>query len=517
MAIPLRPGLTRSCWRRRTSVLALIAASTLAPQGAPGLALADPPTLPRFDPVTGIALNVFTDRSTWLFTQAWVEVPQVDTDGDGLSDLIHVDYTRPAETETEDLDVPVILAMSPYYAGVTSVQNHTVFTEVGEEPIYGDPPYTLTGKNNTRLERTAGSGNNAYTYAISAANILDYVPKGFAVAHAETLGSGWSQGCPTAGDQREQAAAKAAVEWFAGYGTAYTDESRTQVVSAASWSAGKVGMLGTSYEGTLPIMAAAAGARGLKAIMPDSAIGSWYEYYRANGTYRAPGGYPGEDTDIHAKFNYSSMAYSHSADPAICQPIFTALENAQDRASGNMSAFWEERDYTGTVPNWDTAVFIEAGFRDWNVMAQHSARLIEALKANNKNWQAWFHQQGHGHSHPTPEIRNAFFTHYLYGGAPSGGEQRVYLYPSTPLEQSTTNWAAVEPEEFDTWPVPGTQAVTLNLAPATGVEPGSLTFDTKAGIGAVQSFTDETAGYGNSVPAYASGLPSDQVYTPLND
>ena len=37
-------------------------------------------------------------------------------------------------------------------------------------------------------------------------------------------------------------------------------------------------------------------SRRFKTIIPIK-IGSWYDYYRANGAVIAPGGYQGEDTD----------------------------------------------------------------------------------------------------------------------------------------------------------------------------------------------------------------------------
>ena len=68
-------------------------------------------------------------------------------------------------------------------------------------------------------------------------------------------------------------------------------------------------MMGTSYNGTIPIAAASTGVEGLDAIVPISAISDWYDYYRANGAVRAPhsasGGtgnntYQGEDLDVLA-------------------------------------------------------------------------------------------------------------------------------------------------------------------------------------------------------------------------
>ena len=66
----------------------------------------------------------------------------------------------------------------------------------------------------------------------------------------------------------------------------------------AFWCSGKVGMTGTSYDGTLCIAAATTGVQGLEAIIPVAPVTSFYHYYRSNGLVRSPGGYVGEDVDV---------------------------------------------------------------------------------------------------------------------------------------------------------------------------------------------------------------------------
>ena len=79
-------------------------------------------------------------------------------------------------------------------------------------------------------------------------------------------------------------------------------------------------MMGTSYNGTLPIAAASTGVEGLKAIVPISAISDWYDYYRANGVVRAPGGFQGEDLDVLTEYIYSRNDDTR-APRTICWPI----------------------------------------------------------------------------------------------------------------------------------------------------------------------------------------------------
>lgn len=64
-------------------------------------------------------LKVFKDSSKWIRTDLWVETT-FDTDGDGKLDRMHVDVTRPLQTETEGLKLPIVYESSPYYAGTAS-------------------------------------------------------------------------------------------------------------------------------------------------------------------------------------------------------------------------------------------------------------------------------------------------------------------------------------------------------------------------------------------------------------
>ena len=59
----------------------------------------------------------FKDADKWIRTDLWVET-SFDTDGDGKKDRMYVDVTRPSQTETDGLKLPVIYESSPYYSGV---------------------------------------------------------------------------------------------------------------------------------------------------------------------------------------------------------------------------------------------------------------------------------------------------------------------------------------------------------------------------------------------------------------
>src|SRR3954463_3943271 len=102
------------------SIAAAGPAWAIPPKGAsfPGVAAAAPapePAVPTF--ANGMAQAVFaTGSANWVNHELWVEL-DTDTDFDGVKDRVHADVSRPRETDTEGLKVPVIFEDSPYYAG----------------------------------------------------------------------------------------------------------------------------------------------------------------------------------------------------------------------------------------------------------------------------------------------------------------------------------------------------------------------------------------------------------------
>ncbi len=64
-------------------------------------------------------IQEFEDPEKWIRHDLWVET-EFDTDGDGRKDRMHVDVTRPAQTESGGLKLPVVYESSPYFAGTGS-------------------------------------------------------------------------------------------------------------------------------------------------------------------------------------------------------------------------------------------------------------------------------------------------------------------------------------------------------------------------------------------------------------
>jgi predicted acyl esterase len=362
---------------------------------AAGTAQAEP-AVPTF--VNGLSQAVFaTGSANWVNHELWVETT-MDTDFDGRRDRVHVDVSRPMETQTDGLKVPVIYEDSPYYAGGADITNWVVDHEIGQPPA-------------TRPRAPFFPAGNT-SPVISTSHENTWVPRGFAVVHSESPGSGHSDGCPNSGAPIETEGAKAVVDWLNGRAKGYTTRTGDVEVTA-DWTTGKVGMIGTSYNGTLPIAAATTGVQGLEAIVPISAISDWYDYYRANGMVRAPGGFQGEDLDVLTEYIYS-RADETGPERTICWPTVQQVAANQDRVTGNRSAFWQERNYMKDVGNVRAATLLAHGNNDFNVMTKHAAQFYEALKAQGVPHQFFFHQGGHGGA-PPDVLTNYWFTRYLWG------------------------------------------------------------------------------------------------------
>ncbi|HEY6692381.1 MAG TPA: Xaa-Pro dipeptidyl-peptidase [Solirubrobacteraceae bacterium] len=358
--------------------------------------------------VNGLSQAVFsTDPADWYSGEVWVQAP-FDSDKDGKLDRIHADFTAPKEVLTNGLKVPVIFEDSPYYAGTAPE-----YSNWGVDHELGFPP----------ASRPAtpfwAAGNTSPT--ISTRYESTWVPRGFAVVHAESPGTGYSDGCPTSGGTNETQAAKAVIDWLNGRVQAYTTRAGS-TRAPATWTTGSVGMIGTSYNGTIPEAAATTGVNGLEAIVPISAISDWYDYYRANGMVRAPhsssspsgnnNAFQGEDLDVLADVVYSRI--DETGARTICQPEIDYLASHEDRASGNRNGAWQERNYMKDVENVHAAALLAHGNNDFNVMTKNAAQFYAALKRQHVPHMFYFHQGGHGGAPPDVFV-NYWFTRYLYG------------------------------------------------------------------------------------------------------
>jgi X-Pro dipeptidyl-peptidase len=177
---------------------------------------------------------------------------------------------------------------------------------------------------------------------LSREHLSQWVPRGFAVVHSSSPGTGLSQGCPTVGGDNESLAPKAVIDWLNNRAKGFTTPDGDELVQAF-WCTGKVGMTGTSYNGTLALAAATTGVDGLEAIIPVAPNTSYYHYYRSNGLVRHPGGYTGEDIDV--LYDFINSGNPDRRDYCDCNVRDKEMRQGFDRSNGDYNSFWANRDY----------------------------------------------------------------------------------------------------------------------------------------------------------------------------
>lgn len=403
---------------------------------------------PVFENGEAQVVAAFKDTANWIQHDLWVET-EFDTDGDGKKDRMHVDVTRPRQTESEGLKLPVVYASSPYFAG-TARNVEGMFWQVTHELGATAPP-----RVHPEVVRRGSRP------IISKSEIALWVPRGYIVVHSSSPGTGLSQGAPTVGGANESLAPKAVIEWLTGKDNGYTTPDGNEKIMAY-WSSGKVGMTGTSYEGTLPVAAATTGVKGLEAIIPIAPNTSYYHYYRSNGLVRSPGGYLGEDIDVLYDFIHSGDEAKRPYNNKTVRD--TEMANNMDRKTGDYNDFWAGRDYLNQMKNFKAALLMSHGFNDWNVMPEHSYRIYNAARAQGVPSMIYYHQEGHG-GPPPFSMMNRWFTRYLHGV-----ENGVEKEPRAWIVRE--NDARTNPTSYPDYPHPSAADVQLYLksgAPATGL------------------------------------------------
>jgi X-Pro dipeptidyl-peptidase len=411
----------------------------------------------------------FATGGEWIREHLWVET-EFDSDKNGKRDRVHVDVVRQKQTQTEGLRVPVIYESSPYFAGTSG--NFDVNWDVHHE--LGAEPPARTGHPNIAF--------NPNRTVISNSLVGTWVPRGFAVVHSEAPGTGLSEGSVTVGGAPERLAPKAVIDWLNGRAKGFTTiDGQTEI--KATWCTGKVGMTGTSYNGTIPVAAATTGVKGLEAIIPVAPNTSYYHYYRSNGLVRSPGGYLGEDIDALYDFiNSGDPARREAGDRLYRDGEF---DKWRDRRTGDYNPFWAEHDLLPFAKNIKCAVLMAHAFNDWNVVPEHSVRISQAVKGRVPLVQ-YFHQGGHG-GDPPLELMNKWFTRFLYN-VPNGIENGPKAYIVREREPGSPRPA---PTPYDDYPNPAAKPVPFFLT-LGGKTVGGLVM-TKASKQSYEELTDDVA------------------------
>ena len=323
---------------------------------------------------------------------------RVDTDKDGLPDLVKVSVIRPRY----DGQIPAVMTASPYHQGTNDkASDKALYKMEGELEV--KPPHTIEleePKLNlvephgqaevvTEAEEKLSHINSSYT-------LNDYfLPRGFANLYVSGVGTKDSQGLMTNGDYQQIEAYKNVIDWLNGRCRAFTDHTRKRQVKA-DWSNGKVATTGISYLGTMSNGLATTGVDGLEVIIAEAGISSWYNYYRENGLVTSPGGYPGEDFDSLAELTYSRnlLAGDYLRANEAHQADLEKVKEKLDRKTGDYNQFWHDRNYLLNAQKVKAEVVFTHGSQDWNVKPLHVYQMFHALPDNIRK-HLFFHHGAH--------------------------------------------------------------------------------------------------------------------------
>ena len=323
---------------------------------------------------------------------------RVDTDKDGLPDLVKVSIIRPRY----DGQIPAVMTASPYHQGTNDkASDKALYKMEGELEV--KPPHTIElEKSEIDFVEPLGQAElvseaeEKLTHINSSYTLNDYfLPRGFANLYVSGVGTKDSQGLMTNGDYQQIEAYKNVIDWLNGRCRAFTDHTRKRQVKA-DWSNGKVATTGISYLGTMSNGLATTGVDGLEVIIAEAGISSWYNYYRENGLVTSPGGYPGEDFDSLAELTYSRnlLAGDYIRANEAHQADLEKVKEKLDRKTGDYNQFWHDRNYLLNAHKVKAEVVFTHGSQDWNVKPLHVYQMFHALPDNIRK-HLFFHHGAH--------------------------------------------------------------------------------------------------------------------------
>jgi X-Pro dipeptidyl-peptidase len=305
---------------------------------------------------------------------------------------------------------------------VPTVGGAEIAVEVMRDDSVKRAPVLLTySPYNTLGETRSGSlANDGYG--------KQFVPRGYARAVADVVGTRNSSGCWDYGGPRETQSGVDLVEWLAD----------------RKWSNGRVGMIGTSYDGTTANMVASQGERApaLKAIVPIAAISRWYGYAYGNGVrYFLNSEVPsdeGFDTPLAFDFGLTRTPPTDPDDPKFAEKLASRTDkcdSVEHTVKGydrdpDYDAFWLARDYRRLASRFRAATLVVHGWQDYNVKQEEGVELFEALPVARGRREGvplkrmWLWQDAH--AAPSGKAWNAhleaFLDRYLLG-RPTGIER----------------------------------------------------------------------------------------------
>jgi len=294
-----------------------------------------------------------------------------------------------------------------------------------------------------------------------------FVPRGYARAVFDVVGTRNSSGCYDYGGIRERETGRDIVNFL----------------GTREWSNGKVGMIGGSYDGTTAIATAIEQPEHLAAIIPQVAIDRWYDYAYGGGIrYFLNSERPsdeGFDTPLAFDFGFGALPPSET-DPGTALGVIGSRIDPCDRVEHTNRGyeedpvyddFWDERDYRARADRVKAAVLIEGGWLDHNVKHWDSTRFFMALPDDLPKHLVMGRWRHSSSKFPdAQDLRHAWFDRYLMGLDTGVEELPLVDTQLNPLEGP--DGQSGERRQEVSWPPPGTReaAVRLTSAGTTGVD-----------------------------------------------
>ena len=351
---------------------------------------------------------------------------RVDTDGDGLPDLVKVSIIRPRYQG----QIPAVMTASPYHQGTNDPASdkalHNMNVDLAKKESHRitvqEPELKLLQLDALAPVQEVSEAEEKLGH-IGTYTLNDYLlPRGFANLYVSGVGTKDSEGLMTSGDYQQIEAYKNVIDWLNGRCRAFTDHTRQREIKA-TWSNGKVATTGISYLGTMSNGLATTGVDGLEVIIAEAGISSWYNYYRENGLVTSPGGYPGEDFESLTELTYSRnlRAGDYLRHNDAYQQSLEQQRKDLDRQTGDYNQFWHDRNYLLHADKVNAEVVFTHGSQDWNVKPLHVYNMFRALPAHIKK-HLFFHNGAHVYMNNWQDIdfresMNALLSKKLLGHA----------------------------------------------------------------------------------------------------
>jgi putative CocE/NonD family hydrolase len=354
----------------------------------------------------------------------WTEAYFASADHSGV--VLHADVLRPANLSSR-AKTPVILAVGPY------------FSHAGQT---GPEGWTQTGPSNRFEDFTSGT---------------DLFARGYTYVMVDLRGFGGSTGCLDWVGPGEQADVKAAIQW----------------VATQSWSTGKVGMYGKSYDAVTGLVGHNLRMGALKAVVAQEPVWNMYNYLFSNGVPRpnvtgTPNAYNGIAT--MAPLADDTARYQANATYEASHPECLADNLTNNNNPDLDSSYWRARNLAAKAKGTDTPLFITQGFIENNTKPEDAEEYLDNHRGVERGWMGqWEHVRGNetngqgqllqGRAGFFDEVMR-YYDRYLKGDWPQVHD------PAYAIEDNTGAWRAQS-----TWPTP-TSDTTASLPDGQYVDDG---------------------------------------------